>query len=608
LPRIPEEVIRRVNESVDIVDVVSRYVTLKRSGRSFKGLCPFHEEKTPSFHVFPESARGPGGRFKCFGCGEGGDVIAFLMKRDGLPFHEAVEELAQQAGIPLPAADDPREAARQRRRQAQLQALEFAARFFQAVLDRPTGGHARRYLEEREFERATVEAFGLGFSPDAFDGLLGTARARGIDDEVLFEAGLVKRSERGRVYDAFRGRVMFPIRDLGNRVIGFGARAMGDAQPKYLNSPDGPLFHKGRELYGLAQARDAAREAGRLIVVEGYTDVMHCHQAGIRETAAGLGTALTADAARLLRRLGVPVLLLYDGDTAGRRAAERAADAFLAEGVEGAVALLPAGRDPADLLLEEGVDALEEVLDGAQDLWSYRVDAVLARHDDQTLEARLRAVAELTPALERLRDPIRRDLAFKLLSERTGVPESTLRNQTREPVAAPRTSEAGRRAPSAAVARDRMEVDFLRESLRDPVLFGRVLAVYPVERFQNPSLRALAGTMHGLLGRGESLTFDAVYAAVAGEPADRDQDGPGLRLQALQWVDVSAEDEQPAASGPPEDEVSGESAVDEGRARVEAHLHRLAEQKKVEAAAGNLRAIVQARGGQIAEEPTSEHR
>ncbi len=581
LARIPEEIISRINESIDIVDVISRYVTLKRSGRSFKGLCPFHEEKTASFHVFPESTIGRGGRFKCFGCDASGDVIEFLIRRDGLTFREAVEELAPQAGVSLPTlAGDPEEVARQQQRHAALHALTFAARFFEVVLTRPTGAGARRYLEERGFQEETISAFGLGFSPDEFDGLLNVARKQGISDETLFQAGLVKRSERGHVYDTFRGRIMFPIRDLGNRVIGFGARAMGDAQPKYLNSPDGLLFHKGREIYGLAQARDAAREAGRLLVVEGYTDVMHCHQAGVPETAAGLGTALTADAAKLLRRLSVPVLLVYDGDTAGRRAAERAADAFLAEGVEGAVALLPSGRDPADLLEEEGREALERVLDGAQDLWHYRVDSVLGRNAS-TLEGRLKAVAELRPALERLRDPIRRDLAFKLLAERTGVPESTLRAQT--PVAAEPTGAAtDSRTPSPAVAWDRSEIDFVRESLRDPVLFRRIESVYPVERFQNPALRILAGTMRDLLRRGEVLSREAVYAAVA----DKDE---GLR--AFQWVDAAAEGA---------DETEGQ-----GRARVERDLLRLVEKRNVEAAVG-LSAVVKARRGASAEERINE--
>jgi len=558
LARIPEEVIRSVQDAVDIVDVVSRFVTLKRSGRSFKGLCPFHEEKTPSFHVFPES-----GRYKCFGCGEGGDALTFLMKRGNLGFREALEELARETGIELPRErSDPAAEEQASRRREALDALHFAARFFQAVLARDGGRAAREYLDRRGFAPETVEAFGLGYAPDEYEGLLSYAKRKGISEAALLAAGLVRRNERGHLYDMFRGRVTFPINDLRGRVIGFGARALGDAQPKYLNSPDSALFHKGREMYGLHLARDAARAAGRLLVVEGYTDVMHLWQAGLREAAAGLGTALTPENARQLRRFGVPIQLLFDGDEAGRRAAERAAEVLLEEQVDGAVALLPAGRDPADLVLAEGTGAVEAALEDSADLWSYRMECTLERHPGGSLEAREKAGRELTAVIARIADPMRRDLAFRLLAEATGVPESTLRNLVR-PHRAPGAPPAGGETPAAWV---RAEQDLVAAGMLDPALWTRVERVYPPGSYRDPALGEVAGAISDLRRQGESVTREALLSVLA----DRDQ---AVRvLMAL----------EPA---------------EESRARAERHLARLNERMQLESALArsDLEAVIKAR-------------
>ncbi|MGH7162026.1 MAG: DNA primase, partial [Planctomycetota bacterium] len=424
MARIPEETIRAVQEAVDIVEVISRHVTLKRSGRSFRGLCPFHEEKTPSFYVVPDKRL-----FKCFGCGEVGSVFAFLMRHQRTSFPETVRELAREYGVPLPevAGDAASEESAARRGKA-LEALRFAAGFFRAVLRRDAGRAALAYLRERGIRDETIDVFDLGYAPDEREGLRAYALQKGLSDEALFDAGLVRRRDDGKPYDMFRGRVTFPIHDAREHIVGFGARALGEVQPKYLNSPDGPLFHKGREIYGLMLARAAALKAGRIVLVEGYTDVILSHQAGLREVAAALGTALTPANARTLKRFGVPVVLLYDGDEAGLRAAERAADVLLAEHVEGFVAALPPGQDPADAVLAGGAASLEGALRGARDLFDYRMDRVRARHDGATLEGRSRAAEELLGTIALMADPLRRDVALKLLSERMAVPESTLRD------------------------------------------------------------------------------------------------------------------------------------------------------------------------------------
>jgi DNA primase len=557
LARIPEEVIRAIQESVDIVDVVSRYVTLRRSGRTYKGLCPFHEEKTPSFTVFPES-----GRFKCFGCSEGGDVFAFLMKRGGLRFIEAVEDLAREANVALPRAqEDPGEAERARLRTDALKALEFAAGFFSAVLARDAGRPARDYLARRGFSAETLAAFRIGFAPAEGEALLAYATQKGIPEDSLAAAGLIRRNDRGRYFDMFRGRVTFPIHDLRGRIIGFGARTLGDDQPKYLNSPDGILFHKGREMYGLHLAREASRAAGRLLVVEGYTDVMQCHQAGLREVAAGLGTALTPDNAKQLRRFGVPIFLVFDGDEAGLKAAERAAETLLAEQVDGAVALLPPGQDPADVVVGGGRGPIDAAVEGAHDLWTYRMERALARHGTTTLDGREKAAKELMGVVSRIGDAVRRELAFRLLAERTGVPESTIRSEARAP-RTPGGVRAGR--PDASEAWIEAERHVLRATLEDGALWDRVELWYPPDRFHDAGLRFVATALSDLRRRGESVTREGLLSVLA----DKDE-----AVEALQAIEPAAD----------------------ARHHAESFLARLAHEAQIREAGGDLSAVVRAR-------------
>ncbi len=578
MAHIPEDVIRSVQDAIDLVEVVSRFVTLKRSGSSYKGLCPFHEEKTPSFVVFPQS-----GRYKCFGCGEAGDGITFLMRRNRLAFPEAVEELARECGIAIPAEQETAEERdHASRRRGAVAALEFAAGFYRAVLRRPTGRLALEYLVGRGFTEATIDARGLGFAPVESGALRQYAARKGISDEVLIDAGLVRRNEQGMPFDFFRGRVMFPIRDLRGQVVGFGARAMGEAQPKYLNSPDSPLFRKGREMYGLDLARPEALRAGRILVVEGYTDVLHCQQAGLLEVAAGLGTALTPENAAQLRRFAVPVFLLYDGDEAGRRAAERAAALLLEEEIPGSVALLPPGLDPADVVVQQGVGGIESALAAAQDLWEYRVARVLERHDMATLDGRQRGVDELLQGVARLPTALRRDSALKLLSWRLEIPEPTLRDRLPRPrAAAPAVAGAEGEAPLPSGWRA-AEEDLLAACLLDGAFLSRLEEEYPPEAFRDPDLRAAAEALRDLRRGGQSLSRESLLSAVA----DRDS-----VVRALLAIDL---------------EPDGAECL----ARAEQHLRRLGEPRRIERAvrggASGLEARVRARGGRIAGELGTE--
>ncbi|MCS7170029.1 MAG: DNA primase, partial [Candidatus Kapabacteria bacterium] len=356
----PEWVIEQVRQQVDLVELVGEVVLLKRVGKNYAGLCPFHREDTPSFFVQPER-----GIFKCFGCGKGGNAITFVMEYYRLAFPEAVRFLAERFGIAL-----PEEAIKGGEKQGELarsvyQALQAAASYYHEALFRPEGTDALAYVTSRGLQESTLRRFGVGYAPETWDALLRYLHQRGFDEAVLEEAGLVNRSERGGVYDRFRHRLMFPIHDTIGRVVGFGARRLREeeATPKYLNSPATPVYDKGRLLYGLYHARDALRTNGYAVLVEGYMDVLTLHQAGIATAVATAGTALTVEQLRLLRRYCRQLFVIYDADRAGQQATLRALELALQEGFEVKITLLPEGEDPDSFVRAQGAKALRLRLD-----------------------------------------------------------------------------------------------------------------------------------------------------------------------------------------------------------------------------------------------------
>ncbi len=388
-----------IRDRVSVSEVVARKVKLGKRGREFVGLCPFHSEKTPSFTVSDEK-----GFFHCFGCGAHGDVIGFLMRGEGLPFPDAVEKLAALAGLPVPETS-PADRAEAHRRATFLDALEAAARWFEDQLRGAAGRPALAYLAERGLDEETIARFRLGFAPDARGALKSALVAAGMPEALLLECGLVGRGEAGDTYDRFRGRVMFPIADRRGRVVAFGGRALSGGEPKYLNSPETPLFHKGRLLYGLAQARQAAHERGEAIAAEGYMDVIALSQAGFRQAVAPLGTALTEDQIALLWQLAPEPILCFDGDAAGERAAARAALRalpMLQPGRSLRFALLPPGDDPDSLVRRTGPAALRDILDRARPLVDMLWDMEVGARPPDTPERRAglrRRLAELVSTI-----------------------------------------------------------------------------------------------------------------------------------------------------------------------------------------------------------------
>ena len=355
-----------IRARVPLSDVIGRRVRLVRKGREHLGLCPFHNEKTPSFTVSDDK-----GFFHCFGCGAHGDVIGFVMRDEGQSFPEAVEKLAGEAGLEVPK-ESPRDRARAEEQMSLYTVLEEAAKYFQSELRAESGGGARRYLEGRGLNGETIAGFRLGFAPDSRSSLKTALLGDKITEAMLVTSGLLIEPEGGGAsYDRFRNRVIFPIQDRRGRVIAFGGRALGDAPAKYLNSPDTPVFHKGTVLYGMHLARGAARKAGRIVAVEGYMDVIALHQAGLPETVAPLGTALTELQMEEMWRLVDAPVLCFDGDNAGQKAAARAAERALPRLKSGKTLLfaaLPRGEDPDSLVGAGGKTAMEEVLAGAEPL------------------------------------------------------------------------------------------------------------------------------------------------------------------------------------------------------------------------------------------------
>jgi DNA primase len=421
---IPEGVIDEVRLRVDIVEVIGEHLSLKRAGREFRALCPFHQEKTPSFYVVPAK-----GFYKCFGCGESGDAFSFLMNYVGLSFQDSVRQLAGRYGVEIPERSERRPADDPHR--LLYEALAFAADFYhRRLLESPDAEGARAYLENRGLDAAVIERFQLGYAPDEWRALREAAHGFGIDDAVLLEAGLIKESERGgEPYDRQRDRVIFPTTDVRGRIIAFGGRLLGQERagaPKYLNSPETPIYHKGEHLYGLSWARNAIRREGSVLVAEGYMDYVALAANEIENVVAGLGTAMTTEQAELLARYTRQALLLYDSDRAGLRATFRSADALLGAGVHPLVVTLPAGEDPDSVVRAGGAAALRPFLDAAVDVLDRKLQMLEARGYFESSEGMRKAVDGLLPTLRATVDPMLRDIYLTRIADRTGVRRETL--------------------------------------------------------------------------------------------------------------------------------------------------------------------------------------
>jgi DNA primase len=424
---IPQDFIDDLLDRVDIVDVVDSRVKLKRSGKNYSACCPFHEEKTPSFTVSPEKQF-----FYCFGCGASGNAVGFVMDYERLTFPEAVEALARVAGLDVPKqVQSEAQVEREQEKKNLYSLMQKASDFYQEQLRQHPSKHmAVNYLKGRGLDGKTAKAFGIGFAPPGWDNLLKALSKDDEDKRLLIEGGmLIHQDQDKKVYDRFRHRIMFPIIDLRGRVIGFGGRVLGDDKPKYLNSPETPIFHKGQELYGLYQARQANRELKRLLVVEGYMDVVSLAQFGISYAVATLGTACGEDHLLKAFKHTTEVVFCFDGDQAGRTAARRALDAALTSMTDGHTVkflFLPDGEDPDTLVRQIGADKFERMIELAVPLEDFLFDAAADGLNIRSLEGRARFSRRAAPLLDKLPRGVFRELMFDQLATRTGLSRATL--------------------------------------------------------------------------------------------------------------------------------------------------------------------------------------
>ena len=511
MARYTDESRDRVRDAVDMVDLVGTRVELRRAGANrMEGLCPFHEERTPSFGINPAEKL-----FYCFGCGEGGDAFKFVQLTEGVDFKGSLEWLADRFGVELEVVEEDAAAAERRKeRDRLLELLERTAAFYVRYLwDSDEAAPAREYLAGRGLEEGALREFRVGYAPSAWDKVLVASRRTGFGDRELMAAGLASKGREGRTYDRFRRRIMFPLCDSRGRVLGFGARAMGvDQKPKYLNSSDNAVYHKGRHLFGADIARAPAAKLGEVVVAEGYTDVIAMHQAGLRHTVGLMGTALTEEQVVELARLAPTVLLALDADAAGQEAMLRAARVAARRNLVLRVVPLPVGSDPADLVAAEGARAMAERVEASVPFVRFRVERELGAGDLSSAEGKDAAIAALRPVFAQIPPSAMREELVGLVADRTGLAPALVASwlaQGSWPAAAPGGNGPARApAPPSRAALDalgRAERSFLAQCLAAPTAGREALAALDLESwFASELTRRAAARLRGDLASGTS--------------------------------------------------------------------------------------------------------
>ena len=492
---IPQAFLEELQARTDIVDVVSGYVALTKRGNRYWGLCPFHSEKTPSFSVLPERQM-----CYCFGCHKGGGAVNFIMEMESVGFVDAVAILAQRAGLDMPETRDGPDGRKKRERLFALN--KEAARWFHGNLTGPGAASAADYLRRRGLSRRTVTNFGLGYAPDSWDALIDAMGEKEFTKGELLEAGLVVESKKGGIYDRFRNRVMFPIIDVRGNVIGFGGRVLDDSTPKYMNSPDTPVYNKSKNLFALNLAKKS--KAGRLILTEGYMDTIALHQAGFDCAVASLGTALTEDHARLIARYVPEVIIAYDGDQAGVKAAQRAISILNRTGLQVRVLQMERAKDPDEFIQRFGREAFQRLLDGSENHMEYRLTQLRDHYDFEDPGQRVTFLQEAAAMIARLTSPVEREIYGGQAAELAAVERDTMLAEIRRQRSRQSWKEkkrTQRRAMTPALSAQpeerqlryddmrsaRAEEGIVRLVLLDPTLFGQIHGLTP-EDFSSPLL------------------------------------------------------------------------------------------------------------------------
>ena len=530
--RFPRGFTEDLKNQADIVRIVSDYVTLKKRGTNYVACCPFHSEKTPSFNVSQTK-----GIYKCFGCGAGGGVFDFVMQIEGCDFPEALRVVAQKSGVPIPAYEETENTKRTEQNREVVHRLnELAAQFFeQQLTDEVTGQVAREYLVGRGIADATRKLFRLGYAPDSWDALLNHLIANGATTDDLHTSGLVVMKEQGGFYDRFRNRVMFPIVDSQNRVIAFGGRVMGEGEPKYLNSPETPVYTKGRNLFGLFHAKNQIRQKGFAILVEGYLDCIIPFQDGVPNVVASLGTALTDNQVRLLRRyMDKPQIVVnFDSDNAGQAATLRSIEVLLAEGFKINILRMPSGKDPDEFVRNNGAAAFIELLKTTQPYIEYVIDKTLGEIDTSRPERKVDAINAILPHLARMPDKVARADYAEQVANRLRVDSRVIRDEMRR-VAVNRKDALDPRRVRAAQEVTQGEKQLLELMLANPDVRRAMAANLAQEDFSELATGAIFAAIKALELRGDEPDFNHLNEQLENE-ADREM-LPSLLMSDLAWA------------------------------------------------------------------------
>jgi len=497
--RIPENILEDILGRVDIIEVISGYLPLKRAGRNFKAHCPFHHEKTPSFMVSPDRQI-----YHCFGCGESGNAFKFLMRYERLEFPEAVEVLAKKAGVILP--DTGKEDHRGANLASQLYKInELSALFYENNLNSSNAAPAKNYLLKRSLNNESIKLFKLGLAPDRWDALINNLRQASVSLSLLEKAGLVIAKEGGGYYDRFRNRIIFPISDIKGRVIAFGARVLDDALPKYINSPETPIYVKGNNLFGLNLAKDGIRESDFVVVVEGYLDLIMPFQEGFRNIVASLGTALTQEQVRLIRRFTQNVVMVYDADKAGELATLRSLDLFIEEEMNVKVASLPEGFDPDLFVRKRGIKAFKETIEQAQNLFDYKLKILKSRFKSNDIQSKTKISVSMLETLSKIKNAILRSEYLKWLAEELDVREDALLTEIKKI-----KGEGPHLAADALPQRKRIKINpteqlLIKLMLEENQLIERIKGALEPADFQDERASRIVSVMYELDSQGKQI-------------------------------------------------------------------------------------------------------
>lgn len=520
-----------VRNQGDIVRVVSDYVSLKKRGATYVACCPFHSEKTPSFNVNPNR-----GLFHCFGCGAGGSIFDFIMRIEGCGFPESVRIVAEKSGIPIPVVEETEDTQRaERDRESVLRLNEWAAEFFELQVNSDEGAAAREYIGGRGINEETLKLFRLGYAPDSWDALGNYLKEKGASVDELHSSGLVVPKESGGYYDRFRGRVMFPITDAQGRVIAFGGRVMEQGEPKYMNSPETPIYTKGRNLYGLAHSKNEIRNLGFAILVEGYLDYIIPFQAGVHNIVASLGTALTDGQVRLLRRyMDQPQIVVnFDPDSAGQAATMRSVDVLLAEGFKVNILVMPTEQDPDEFVRAHGIDRFRELLKTTQPYLDYIIDTAIAGHDTARPTGKVAAINAILPHLARMRDKVARADYADQLADRLKIDSRVVREELK------RTATNRQHSMDKTRVRAGEEVTQGERQLLELMLANREVRRAMISALTEDDYAELAtGAIFAAVIEIEHQGVEPEFEVLLSRVADETEQGllPALLMSDLSWA------------------------------------------------------------------------